>query len=87
MRWRRPRRDKEDLNKKMWPVGKVSQKQNTVTISPHEKPWMLFETTIHEGLHACYLDLDEVAVFEAASDITKLFRKMGLKISFHGEQS
>ncbi len=40
------------------------------------------DTTLHEALHACFPDLDESAITEASEDITKLFKRMGMKISF-----
>lgn len=85
MYWRRPRRDKEDVSKKDYPVGVVNLERDSVTISPHETPWTRFEVIMHEGIHACHPDLCELAVFDTAKDITLLFKKVGLKISFHGE--
>lgn len=86
MRWRRPRRDKEDIAKELFPVGTVCPTTETVTISPYEDPWTLFEVIIHEGIHACFLDIEEQPVLDAGRDIVKLFRKVGLKISFDGKQ-
>jgi hypothetical protein len=37
------------------------------------------DTLIHEGLHACYWDLEESAVGTAANDISRLLWKKGYR--------
>ncbi len=82
MRWRRPRRDKEDIAKNQFPLGVVNHFSGTVTITPYEKPWDIVEIIVHEGIHACLPDLNEEAVHDTARDIRTLLHKTGLKISF-----
>lgn len=39
-------------------------------------------TVIHESIHAAFFDLDEAAVEAAERDIMRLFRRMGMKVTF-----
>ena len=59
-----------------------SSKHKTIrSDSKVKNPYHLLELAIHEGLHACFFDLDEDSVNQAANDITKLAHKvLNLKI-------
>lgn len=39
----------------------------------------LLEVAIHEGLHACFWDLDEEAINESAKSISSLLWKLGYR--------
>jgi len=41
------------------------------------EPGMELEIVLHELLHAAFWDFDEVAVSEAAADISTVLRKLG----------
>jgi hypothetical protein len=83
LKWRRPRRSKEEIVKDLVTLGKTDPNVDTVTISPYEVPVVTLETVIHEGLHACVFDLDEECVNETTMDIVRLLLRMGMSISFN----
>ena len=58
----------------MDPVG-VPRKR--ILISRNQDPLDILDTVIHECLHACIPDLDEVCVTETATDIAKVVHRMG----------
>ena len=82
LKWRRPRRSKEEITKDLVTLGKTNPNGNIVTVSPYEVPIVTLETVIHEGLHACMFDLDEFCVDETTTDIIRLLLRMGMNISF-----
>jgi hypothetical protein len=54
-------------------------------ISLNQTPIDLLDTVIHECLHACYPDLDEDAVTEAATDIAKVLFRMGCRVNLKND--
>jgi len=38
-----------------------------------------FETAIHEGLHACFWDIDEEPIDQSAHDITRFLWRLGYR--------
>lgn len=40
----------------------------------------LLEILIHEPLHACFWDMDEAAITEAAKDIARFLKQMGVRV-------
>ena len=54
--------------------------QKRILIARNQSPIDILDTVIHECLHACVPDLDEDAVTETATDITKVLHRMGCKV-------
>lgn len=52
-------------------------KNKTICITKGLSPDKEMEIIIHESLHACLWDLDEVVIEETASDIAKLLIRFG----------
>lgn len=51
-------------------------------LNPDPDATELLATVIHEGIHACFFDLEEAAVIEAEGDIVRLLRRMGIQVTF-----
>jgi hypothetical protein len=60
------------------PSGKP---QKRILIARNQTPIDILDTVIHECLHACIPDLDEEAVTETATDITKVLHRMGCRLT------
>jgi len=54
-------------------------KNKTIVIRPNLPGRDRLDTIVHEALHACYWDMDEVAIDEAATDIAKLLWRLGYR--------
>ena len=55
--------------------------QKRILIARNQTPIDILDTVIHECLHACVPDLDEDAVTETATDITKVLHRMGCRVN------
>ena len=53
-------------------------KGKKITIKKNLKGEKLFDTLIHEMLHAACWDMDEYAVAQTAADIARVFKRLGL---------
>lgn len=53
----------------------------TIRVSRGMDEKMLLETLLHEALHACYWDMDEAAISEAARDLAELLLGEGWRLS------
>ena len=51
-----------------------------IVIARNQAPLDILDTVIHECLHACYPDIDEEAITEAATDIAKVLHRMGCRL-------
>ena len=59
--------------------GTIDMDARTITFHSKAKGQNLMDVVIHEGLHACFWDIDEEAIDQSAQDITRLLVKLGFK--------
>lgn len=84
--WRRPARRSERglpaLPKNMEYHGDCHYDNRTMQLCPALDAEDLLIAVFHESVHACFPDLENSAVDEWDRDTHRLFRRMGLKVSF-----
>lgn len=56
-----------------------TKKNKRIRIYKNVPPKKALEVTVHEALHACYWDLDEKAVDQAARDLSHFLWRMGYR--------
>ena len=67
-------------NKKVYGTADAPTKAHpTITIYKYLKGRSLLYALLHESLHACFWDMDEEAVTEAATDISHLLWRLGYR--------
>lgn len=59
--------------------GSCSRSKATIRVRKKLNGRRELETYLHEALHACFWDLDEEGISEAAQDISKMLRKLGYR--------
>ena len=67
------------LRARSYECGKCNFTDRTVALNPEVNGRLALDTAIHEGVHACYPDMDEPAVTEAATDIAKFLWRLGYR--------
>lgn len=69
----------EVVKVKNYEAGKCNFTDHKLALNPDINGRMALDTAIHEGIHACYPDMDEPAVESAATDIAKFLWRLGYR--------
>jgi len=79
------------LRGKYWSIvrGKLDSKLDglcdantrTITVRPSLTGERELEVLIHEMLHACHWDLDEIAITETSEDLARVLFRLGYRIT------
>lgn len=84
--WQRPRRRGSrglpTLPKHLEYHGDCDYTDRKMQLAPMLDAEDLLIAVFHESLHACFPDIENSAVDEWDSDVHRLLRRMGLKITF-----
>jgi len=54
--------------------------QKRILIASNQTPQDQLDTVLHECLHAAFPDLDEEAITESSTDITKVLFRLGCRV-------
>lgn len=85
--WRRFRRAKDEIPGEN--VGRCEhreEKSPRLHIYPGQSAFEILLTSVHESVHACFPDLDEMAVTAFDEDLAKLWKRMKVKVIFEGQE-
>ena len=91
--WRKPpltHKERKDQRKLKTKIGKIMGKiypeetgiKPSIYIDPTYPPMEVFDTVLHEGMHAAFPDLDEIAIEDGTDCIWSLLKRMGFQVSF-----